>query len=65
MGTEKWRKGESGLTKGFQFNTKQNEKIAGMKFQLISLVIRGFPGTDPKGKGWPESWTDQPNSCFY
>lgn len=35
-----------------------------MKFQLIALVIRGFPGTDPPGEGWPELWTDQPNTFF-
>lgn len=33
-----------------------------MKFQLIALVIRGFPWTDPPGEGWPELWTDQPNT---
>lgn len=65
MGTDKWREGESSLTKRLQFNTKLNEKIAGMKFQLIALVIRSFPGIEPQGKGWPELWTDQPNSCFY
>lgn len=32
-----------------------------MNFQLIASVIRGFPGTDPLGEGWPEIWTDQPN----
>lgn len=61
MGTDKME-GETESTDQYKSKMK---KIAEMKFQLIASVIRGFPGTDPLGEGWPEIWTDQPNSCFY
>lgn len=65
MGTDKWREHQrerGSLTRGLRFNTKQNEKIAGMKFQLIALVISGFPGTDPLEERRLGLWTDQPNT---